>query len=498
MGPGSVLGGNYRVISLLGEGGMGAVWRAEQINLGSHVAVKVLRETEMARAGILARFEAEAKIAASLRGPHVVQVFDYGIDEASKAPFIVMELLEGESLRDRLARTGPLRPSEVARIISHVAHALERAHEREIIHRDLKPANIFLVRDADGEVSKVLDFGIAKRPAQFDLGGATATGTLLGTPYYMSPEQIQSSKSVDFRSDLWSLAVIAVECMTGKVPFESDNLAGLVLQICGGHGALPSQLGPVPAGLDAWFQRATRREPKERFESASRAAMALREVCRGSAGAAASSEEASPALSSTVPERAPAPEPDGAHWLPYQSTSPLSRTAPSATPPDKARRRKRMAFVATGTVALSLVAILLWQRERAAPDAARQELSSDVSRAALEPEPSGSSAAAAPEKKPEAPESPTPAPSSSGPSIAPIAAPLDETESVPASVFEEEARAKPERKRRAPSRANETAARRNSTPPVKTPAPRAKPKAEPPKKAATDPGFDAFNAAPDG
>ncbi len=495
MGPGSVLGGNYRVISLLGEGGMGAVWRAEQINLGSHVAVKVLRETEMARVGIRARFEAEAKIAASLRGPHVVQVFDYGIDEASKAPFIVMELLEGESLRDRLARTGPLRPGEVARIISHVAHALDRAHEREIIHRDLKPANIFLVRDADGEVSKVLDFGIAKRPAQFDLGGSTATGTLLGTPYYMSPEQIQSSRSVDFRSDLWSLAVIAVECMTGKVPFESDNLAGLVLQICGGHGTLPSQLGPVPAGLDGWFQRATRREPKERFESASGLAMALREVCRASTGAAASSEEASPTLTSTVPERARAPEPS-ANWLPYQSTSPLSRTAPSAVPPGRARRWRRMAFVATGAAALSLAAVVLWQRERAAPDAARQEPPSDVSRAALTPEPSGASPAAAPEKKPEPPESTTPVPSRPGPSIAPIPTPLDTREPAPAFVVEEESRAKPARKRSAPARATDSAARRNPAPPAKTPASRAKPKGEPAKKAETE--FDAFNAAPDG
>ena len=279
--PGLVLEGKYRLVSELGEGGMGMVWRAEDLRLDAPVAVKLMHAQAASSAGARARFVREAKAAANLRSPHVVQVLDFGFDEAVQAPYLVMELLEGESLQARLARTGPLSPLEVSKVVTHVARALLRAHEANIVHRDLKPSNIFLVQNADSALAKVLDFGIAKWATQ-PLGGLTTqTGTFLGTPFYMGLEQIECSKNIDFRSDLWSLAVIAVECMTGQLPFSAEHLPALALQISQNRPLLPSRLGPVPEGFDAWFTQATASQPADRFASAADQAQALRALCEG-------------------------------------------------------------------------------------------------------------------------------------------------------------------------------------------------------------------------
>lgn len=336
MTPGTVLGEKYRLVSIMGEGGMGTVWRGEHLALGAPVAVKLLQAREASSAEARARFDAEAKVAASLRGPHVVQVFDFGFDAATGAPFIVMELLEGESLRERLLR-GPLPPAEVARVVTHVARALTRAHERGVVHRDLKPANIFLVREGEGVIAKVLDFGIAKQ-GSLTLGrGLTTTGTLLGTPWYMSPEQIVSSKSVDFRADLWSLAVIAVESLTGRLPFDADNIAGLALAISSGRSTPPSQLGWVPSGVDAWFARATAARSDARFGSALELASALREVC----GGADSSRDVSSSASGTdAPASASSPPVSALSGASSHSLSPLSSSErePAEAGVDGARR----------------------------------------------------------------------------------------------------------------------------------------------------------------
>src|SRR4051794_4658600 len=158
--PGAVLAGKYTLERKLGQGGMGAVWRAEHVHLRSPVAIKLIDAQIAQHPEALARFMREAQAAAALRSPHVVQILDYGADRG--VPYIAMELLEGESLADRLSRVERLPPAEVARIITEVARAIGRAHELSIVHRDLKPDNIFLVRNDDVEVTKVLDFGIAK------------------------------------------------------------------------------------------------------------------------------------------------------------------------------------------------------------------------------------------------------------------------------------------------------------------------------------------------
>lgn len=284
---GTILAGKYRLLSLLGRGGMGSVWRAEHLSLQAPVAVKMI-DPQIAQAPeALSRFHREAQAAAALRSPNVVQILDHGVDETTHAPFIVMELMEGESLADRLARSGRLSPVDTSRIVLQMARALTRAHAAGIVHRDLKPDNVFLVKNEDEEVAKILDFGIAKSDVH-RVGAATATGTVMGTAYYMSPEQISGSKVVDHRSDLWAVGVIAHECLTGNKPFESETLGGIVLKICTEPIRTPSLLGNVPAGFDQWFQRAVMRDPALRFQSARELADELTRVCESGAVAVGS------------------------------------------------------------------------------------------------------------------------------------------------------------------------------------------------------------------
>lgn len=293
---GRVLADKYLLIDRLGVGGFGSIWRAEHQVLKSHVAVKLI-DPEMARKeGAVERFLREAQATAALRSPHVVQVLDYGLDrrkepddpegEEVEQPFIVMELLDGENLAERIERIGALAPLEVVRVVTHIARAIGRAHELGIVHRDLKPENIFLVNNGDDEIAKVLDFGVAKfaSPLDLNLDTYTQTGSLVGTPYYMSPEQAQGNKTVDHRSDLWALGVIAFEMMLGKRPFDSDALGDLVLRICVRDLPVPSDFGPVPAGFDGWFAKAAAREPSDRFQSARELALALIDLIESADG----------------------------------------------------------------------------------------------------------------------------------------------------------------------------------------------------------------------
>jgi len=273
--PGTILAEKYRLESVLGVGGMGTVYRAEHLALKAPVAIKVI-DREVTEGDVaLTRFMNEAQAAASLRSPHVVQILDYGTD--GDRPFMVMEMLEGESLADRIDRVGRLTPQETYLVISHVAKAVAKAHEADIIHRDLKPDNVFLVHNEGDEIAKVLDFGVAKVEAtQLDGEGHTRTGSLLGTPYYMSPEQAQGNKDIDARSDLWALGVIACECLTGKRPFSSDGLGDLVLQICIRDIPRPSDTAQVPPDFDEWFFQACQRELEDRFQTARELSEALR------------------------------------------------------------------------------------------------------------------------------------------------------------------------------------------------------------------------------
>jgi hypothetical protein len=279
---GPVLAGRYQLVSQLGQGGMGSVWRAVHMELGTPAAVKLIDPTIASNPEALARFKREAQAAASLRSSNVVQILDYGVDLGT--PYIVMELLDGENLAMRLGRVGRLSPEATVGILSQVGRAVGKAHDAGIVHRDLKPDNIFIVCEGEDEVAKVLDFGIAKKTHTREnstQGVQTRVGTMLGTPYYMSPEQVSGRREVDHRTDVWALAVIAYECLVGRRPFEGDMLGALLLAICAEAPPVPSKYAAVPCGFDQWFARATERDPDRRFQSVREAMNALRSLCVG-------------------------------------------------------------------------------------------------------------------------------------------------------------------------------------------------------------------------
>ena len=260
---------------------MGSVWLAEHLTLNSWVAVKLMDPSIASTVEGAERFRREAQAAASLRSAHVVQVLDYGVHE--NTPFLVMELLQGQSLAECLEREKRLTPERTLSIITQVARAIGRAHAGGIVHRDLKPDNIFLVREDDQELAKVLDFGIAKATGPRFGGMETRTGVTMGTPYYMSPEQVEGKKALDHRSDLWSLAVIACECLTGVRPFDGETFGELLLNICARPVLPPSRQGFFLPGFDDWFAKGANRDPELRFASAQELAAALADVVAGRA-----------------------------------------------------------------------------------------------------------------------------------------------------------------------------------------------------------------------
>jgi serine/threonine protein kinase len=272
---GRTLNERYRLIRPIGHGSQASVWVAEHLALTTTVAVKLIDPELAKRETARERFRQEATAAAQLRSAHVVQILDHGID--GEQPFIVMELLDGEDLFERLAHRGRIPLRETSKVVTQVARALSRAHQAGIVHRDLKPENVFLVSNEDDEIVKVLDFGVAKvtTPDKTTMQ-RTGVGTLIGTPHYMSPEQVKGISEVDYRTDLWALGVIAYQCVTGELPFDSEGVGDLLIRITLGEAPVPSKTLPsLPASFDAWFARACERDPAKRFQSARELALAL-------------------------------------------------------------------------------------------------------------------------------------------------------------------------------------------------------------------------------
>jgi len=295
---GDVLGKRWKLEEFLASGGMGSVWRALDLRLDEAVAVK-LTDTALCQDDESGeRFLREARAAAQLRGSNVVSILDYDVDIHSRTPYMVMELLDGEDLAERLTR-GPLGYLETLSVVADICTAMTRAHRRGIVHRDLKPANVFLAREDDETITKVLDFGIAKFALDALSGkhGLTKTGSTLGTLYYMSPEQVRSSSEVDYHCDLWSIGVLTFECLTGRRAFDRDNVPAVMHAICNEDAPVPSRIGTVPAGFDEWFATATARDPSQRFQSARELVAALRDL----GGAPRPVEE--PAAASRPPPR---------------------------------------------------------------------------------------------------------------------------------------------------------------------------------------------------
>lgn len=278
LGPSDLFASKYRLREVLGRGGMGTVWAAECIEYGTEVAVKVIDPRLLDDQRARQRFAREQRAAAALGGPHIVEVLDYG--EAAAGPFIVMELLRGETLGAKLRRERQLCPGEVERIIRETAAAMTVAHERQIIHRDLKPENIFLALHQGGFRVKVLDFGLAQAPARTDahsISRLTGAGTFVGTLHYTSPEQIQGLE-LDGRADVWSLGVLGFVLITGMLPFVGRTSAEVLSSVCSRPVPRPSEIAHVPPGFDEWFLRASARDRELRFQRARDLAESLSKV----------------------------------------------------------------------------------------------------------------------------------------------------------------------------------------------------------------------------
>jgi eukaryotic-like serine/threonine-protein kinase len=270
---GTIIAGKYELVRLIGKGAMGEVWLATHSSLGEKFAIKLVEPTDDIEAETAAgRFQLEAQIAAKLsrKTRHIVSVSDHG--EENGLAYLVMELLEGESLEARVRRDGALPTAEVAAIVSQVARALSLAHDEGIFHRDLKPANVFLTHDEDGRlIVKLLDFGIARalKPFKTRSPFATSKDMVLGTPSYMSPEQARGLDSLDYRCDLWALAVVAYEALTKSIPFEGDTVEDIFLSICT-FRVVPvrARRAELSESYEAFFATAFAANIEDRFRTA--------------------------------------------------------------------------------------------------------------------------------------------------------------------------------------------------------------------------------------
>ena len=276
---GETLRGTYHVLRTLDQGGMGLVFEAEHARLRRRVAVKVLARHLASDAQALARFNREAEIISQLEHPHIVQILDFDTTERGE-PYIVMELLKGESLAARLERDGCLPIVEAVRIVHQVASGLFAAHNSAIVHRDLKPANIFLTEmPGQGTLVKLLDFGISKRVGV----GRSLTGEfdVLGTPDYMAPEQaLGKTASVDHRGDQYALAVIAFEMFSGQTPFSGDNVMDVLQQVVSTEAPSIEAFAPhVPIAVSAVLKRGLAKDPEARFANILEFAVALSTAC---------------------------------------------------------------------------------------------------------------------------------------------------------------------------------------------------------------------------
>jgi eukaryotic-like serine/threonine-protein kinase len=336
LAPGLLVTPNVRLDRPLGEGGMGSVWLADHLSLHSKVVVKFISDALATSEEARNRFAREAAAASQVKSPHVVQTFDHGV-MSDGTPYIVMEHLEGRSLGDALTESGAM----------DTALVIDIAHASGIVHRDIKPDNVFLCDAGTGEVFvKLLDFGIAKGQSAA-ISGETKTGSVMGSPLYMSPEQLMGSKDLDFHSDLWSVGVLVFEALSGVRPFEADTVGALTMRIHNqAHPKPSSVMEGATNDLDSWFEKACNVQPNLRFESAKKLADALSVALTGSSLVMRSR---APLPSGPVPMSRTV-DPSGAQTL-RQSQS--GERAPDAD----VKAKKRTFFIGVAVALLALVSV---------------------------------------------------------------------------------------------------------------------------------------------
>ena len=376
---GQLIGGRFRVEGLLGTGGMGAVYLARNLGLDQLVAIKVLHPDVAQDDVRRSRLIREARVAARIKSPHVVRMLDV-VAEGPDAPFVVMERLEGESLRQRLDQRGRLSFEEVLELLAQIGQAVGEGHTLGVVHRDLKPENVFCVRQPDGApFYKVLDFGISKlRSAEAET--LTSSRQVLASPAYASPEQLRQSRDADVQADIWSLGVTIYECLVGQRPFTGETLGHLCVQILEHAPPAPSTLvAGLPPAVDRIILRCLEKTPELRFASV----LELLRACavfapHGYARALAYLEHAAPptaprasALGSPSPPVTPArqserisresspPSRDAERSLTLTATEAAAVvSAPSAMV--SRPRRRQTARVGAGVAALAAVGVGLW------------------------------------------------------------------------------------------------------------------------------------------
>ncbi|AKU97131.1 serine/threonine protein kinase [Labilithrix luteola] len=275
--PGQLISEKYRIDRVIGEGAMGVVFEATHVQLDGRVALKFLRREALERDDIVGRFSQEARAAVKLKSEHVARVHDVGTHDGM--PYMVMEFLEGKNLEEVLTVTGPLAISEAAEFVIDACEGISEAHVRGIVHRDIKPANLFRVDEGGWHLIKVLDFGISKAALSGKVSNVDlkATSTLMGSPFYMSPEQLRSTRDVDRRTDIWALGTVLFELLSGRTVFdETLEFTELVAAIFEKKPRSLRGFRPdVPPELEAIISRCLQKDPDARYQTAAELAIAL-------------------------------------------------------------------------------------------------------------------------------------------------------------------------------------------------------------------------------